>query len=254
MDQLEVRKAGPIGETEKPLDVCRTRLHLKHLPLRKRISLAYAQCLKHDTQGPSTEPAKTRSAALPTACVNHADHGRSNSSICIVRPPAKKPGAPTLGDRAQGRLRCPLCSKRFSQYKTHKAHVQRHRQKDSGLYKCPTCDKRLVQRSSLITHLRIHTGERPFPCEDCPARFSDRSSYKKHRRTHSGEKPYQCAVCRKSFSQSGNLKRHTRKLHASSHEPSLENKAAMSTAIEATSTLLLICSATEDTADCFTPL
>lgn len=142
--------------------------------------------------------------------------GSAPKNAILSSAAVKKPGAPTLSDRGQGRLRCPLCSKRFSQHKTHKAHVQRHRQKDSGLFKCPRCDKRLVQRSSLITHLRIHTGERPFPCEDCPALFSDRSSYKKHRRTHSGEKPYQCAVCRRSFSQSGNLKRHTRKLHASS--------------------------------------
>ncbi|CAN8003993.1 unnamed protein product, partial [Ixodes hexagonus] len=104
----------------------------------------------------------------------------------------KDPGAATPSDRAQERLRCPLCSKRFTLYKKYRAHVQRHRQKASGRYECPICSKRLVQKSSLNTHLRIHTGERPFSCEDCMAQFSDI----------------------RSFSQSGNLYRHTRVVHA----------------------------------------
>ncbi|PZC70503.1 hypothetical protein B5X24_HaOG215822 [Helicoverpa armigera] len=75
---------------------------------------------------------------------------------------------------------------------------------------CPICDRRFSQSSSVTTHMRTHSGERPYQCRSCKKAFSDSSTLTKHLRIHSGEKPYQCKLCLLRFSQSGNLNRHMR--------------------------------------------
>lgn len=95
-----------------------------------------------------------------------------------------------------------------------RAHLRRLKIKESGRYSCDTCKKNFVQQSSLITHRRIHTGERPYECKICQNTYGDLSTFTKHKRTHSGEKPYQCFFCERRFSQSGNCLRHIRSVHS----------------------------------------
>lgn len=51
---------------------------------------------------------------------------------------------------------------------------------------CKFCGKNFPDVSSLITHLPIHTGDRPFKCEYCGKAFKLRHHMKDHCRVHTG--------------------------------------------------------------------
>uniref|UniRef100_A0A8B9F0X8 C2H2-type domain-containing protein n=1 Tax=Amazona collaria TaxID=241587 RepID=A0A8B9F0X8_9PSIT len=83
----------------------------------------------------------------------------------------------------------------------------------AGPFRCAQCGKGFRQKQSLITHERIHTGEKPYRCGDCGKSFSQRPNLLTHRRVHTGERPFPCTQCGKSFSQKANLLAHQR-IHA----------------------------------------
>ena len=58
--------------------------------------------------------------------------------------------------------------------------------KDITEFICPVCDKVLQHRSSLLKHMRIHTGEK-FTCPKCENEFSRKDNLKKHMRICVGE-------------------------------------------------------------------
>lgn len=59
---------------------------------------------------------------------------------------------------------------------------------------CKFCGKSFPDVSSLITHLPVHTGDRPFKCEFCGKAFKLRHHMKDHCRVHTG-KFYSDTLC-----------------------------------------------------------
>ncbi|KAL0156906.1 hypothetical protein M9458_048152, partial [Cirrhinus mrigala] len=61
----------------------------------------------------------------------------------------------------------------------------------------------------LRTHIRQHSGERPFKCKHCGKAFASHAAHDSHvRRTHSKDKPFSCDVCGTTFQEAQELKYH----------------------------------------------
>lgn len=103
---------------------------------------------------------------------------------------------------------CTFCGKKSNSLALHQSHMRTHTGEKP--YECPTCQKRFSFQQSLRTHLLLHTGAKPFKCETCGLTFRQIGHLKGHKLVHSGEKNFKCMACEKTFALRGNLTVHMR--------------------------------------------
>ncbi|XP_038071418.1 zinc finger protein 773-like [Patiria miniata] len=116
-----------------------------------------------------------------------------------------------------GPIRCATCGVEVQSYNTLKSHMRIH----TGYkpFKCKFCPKTYKWNTGLEYHERVHTGERPYPCPHCSKAFTNKSDLTRHQTVHTGEKPHVCEKCGKGFTQSHTLKSHCKKHHPATGAP-----------------------------------
>ncbi|XP_012673349.2 zinc finger protein 1035 [Clupea harengus] len=150
-----------------------------------------------------------------------------------VQEPPEKLKSPLT---SKEEFRCCVCHKSFVDAKGLSDHCLSHLPKESSL-KCPFCKRNFSSRPALIRHIRLHTGEKPFPCKKCGKCFQRQEPLTTHmehckekvaaamkkcdkkdtpkaepkevkRVLHKAKKQFKCSYCPQSFLWTSSLTKH----------------------------------------------
>ncbi|XP_055373029.1 zinc finger protein 91-like [Condylostylus longicornis] len=125
----------------------------------------------------------------------------------------KKSGLAVYERALATELYCNYCDRVFKKEGPFREHVLVHQK---SLDKCKFCGKYFKEKVALATHIRTHTGERPFKCPHCSFAFSDNANLKTHiiiKHTPGLNVRCRSNGCEKSFKTKELRNRHERYVH-----------------------------------------
>ncbi|XP_045187727.2 zinc finger protein OZF-like [Mercenaria mercenaria] len=107
------------------------------------------------------------------------------------------------------KYKCADCSRSYDRKSSLIRHLKRNpsgckeKQSQQVENECGLCHKVFRDRRTLVQHMFIHTGERPYECIVCKKRFRQKSALKEHTISHhtSGDKRFKCTLCEKSYNK-----------------------------------------------------
>nr|XP_031543130.1 zinc finger protein 689 [Vicugna pacos] len=118
-------------------------------------------------EGPGAKgPGKTPRKERPEELVKHNPASTISKALARAQPPRKAAWDQNAG--AQPAVPVPSMDPQTSQ----RRHV------------CADCGRRFTYPSLLVSHRRMHSGERPFPCPECGMRFKRKFAVEAHQWIH----------------------------------------------------------------------
>ncbi|KAM9488260.1 zinc finger protein 1035 isoform 1-T4 [Clarias gariepinus] len=176
---------------------------------------------------------------FPVYLLRHVACHAKKEAVAKSYLPAKGPTKKAADEKVKvfiERFKCGICQKGFVDSKSMSEHCLTHLPAGS---KCPVCKHNFTSRTALIRHIRLHTGEKPFPCNICGMHFHRKEPLRVHQEkckvfkgkpvtplsppTQTREKrakvkaeskpekipqKYFCSYCPHIFARSGNWKLH----------------------------------------------
>ena len=103
-------------------------------------------------------------------------------------------------------FRCQFCRKPFRHFSSYQSHVRTHTGEKP--FTCKLCNKNFTQKGNLTKHMLLHKNEKPFKCDVCGKQFAQKGSLKSHLLRHTKNDFFKCSICDKSFKQLTHLVAH----------------------------------------------
>lgn len=134
---------------------------------------------------------RSRQTQTPEACMTRADRDSSDQPIDTIKTsadnliPAEESEEFCFKTKCLNQRKvCDICLKSFANVQVLKTHMRRHT--GERPYFCTLCEKTFTQKNGLIVHMHTHANEQ-FPCHECGLVFTQLRSLKRHSKYHTGE-------------------------------------------------------------------